>query len=886
MKKYIEWVIDHPVAVIAVITCITVILGLGVPKIGFDSSLESMMPNHDPQYILYEKTKEIYGNNGNFILICVSSDNALSPGFLNRINELQQDIEEYETFDKEREQQRMERLKGLSAQGSISRHELVNSFSDDPAFQRAISRKSAVLFNTRENLKPDDISRLEQSLSASALIKEKELIDLIISPLSAKDLVGENDTLSTFDLIEHDDLGRRIIPQTEEEIAEFKSRLTNNPMFERGIYARDPETGHITDFGIMLRLVDRLNEEITDEIHGIVSGYSDINIIMQGVPVIYREVNRYMQHDLRTFLPLVLLIVIIVFYLNFRSISGVVLPFISLCLSDIWIMGMMGHLGYNLTPIGISLPVLMIAVGSSYSIHILNQYLIDSDRITESNRLEGLRESMSHISLTVILAGLTTFVGFFMLITNQVSAIKEWGVFSAVGILFAVLISTSLLPAVFSLMPHGFIRTGVRPGQARENRDRIDAILDFFIRLIHTRPRALLAVTGVILVISVIGAFRIEPETAVTGYFKKHAPILGSSRQVGEKFGGAYGLSILLDSGEQDGVKDPEFLRFIDRFREWLELDENIDLNIGRSDSFTDFVKTMHMAMYNNDHAYYSIPDRRIDIESYISIFNGDDDNDDGRIDAFEPYVDQGFRTVNIFARIWEKEGKEIGTTAQQHIVNRIEAYLDNNLPEGWTYQTTGVPKNVIQLGRYVVIGQYMSLLFSLAVVGIIVLLLFRNRAAGLFALIPISIAVIVNFGVMGWVGIKLDIATAIIASITIGIGIDDTIHFLNTFRHFRSLGLSIDDTIDRTLRISGRAIIYTSLALIFGFIIFVFSNFKPVLFFGILATVTMIATTLGALLILPSTIRVTGVHLSVPTMKGKFWDYLDVGRLFRLDKN
>ena len=141
------------------------------------------------------------------------------------------------------------------------------------------------------------------------------------------------------------------------------------------------------------------------------------------------------------------------------------------------------------------------------------------------------------------------------------------------------------------------------------------------------------------------------------------------------------------------------------------------------------------------------------------------------------------------------------------------------------------------------------------------------------------------NFGIMGWAGINLDYATSIIACIVIGIGVDDTIHFLNTYRHFMEEEHDVDRTIVRTLKLSGKAIIYTSLALIFGFSVLMLSNFKPLIFFGILCASTMITTTIGALVILPSVIKATDVDLSESTSNSLFWRIFNFGKLFDIEK-
>ena len=162
--------------------------------------------------------------------------------------------------------------------------------------------------------------------------------------------------------------------------------------------------------------------------------------------------------------------------------------------------------------------------------------------------------------------------------------------------------------------------------------------------------------------------------------------------------------------------------------------------------------------------------------------------------------------------------------------------------------------------------------------------LLFKNWKAGFISLIPMSVAVIINFGIMGWFGINLDTATAIIASVAIGIGVDDTIHFLNTFRHFRINKFTVDEAIVRTLSISGKAICYTSLALIFGYSVLITSNFKPIILVGILIAITMAATTIGALMVLPAVIKATNISLEKNESDSLFWRIFYIGRFFNLE--
>ena len=882
MDWYISFVLRRPRAVLIALVVITVILATGIRKLSFENSIDAMMPKKDGEYLYNEKIKKIYGNLGKFVILGVSHRNLWDYATLREIDNLISDIEEYGEFNEKRESSRIERLDSFSGK-SISYRELLDAFADDPPFRRFLVRQIKKSFGGIEVLTDEALDELRDSVRYLYDVKKLELVDEIISPFTMKDIRGEENTLETYDLIEKDDNDRRILPRGEEEIRAFRERLLRNPAFDGGLYARDPRSKEITDFCILVRLVNvRDHDPITRAIWDIAMSQESLTVIAQGIPIVNKVTHDYMQNDLINFMPIVMMVVVIVFFFNFRSLRGVILPFVTLMMAVLWILGLIGHLGFKITIMEVSLPSLMIAVGSSYSIHILNQYYFDFEVISERGKREGLRLSMAHISITVLLAGLTTFVGFMTLATNQVSAIREWGIFSAIGVLFAVLISTSIIPAVFVLMPHRMPAILMKEDKTVK-KTAIDRIIRVVTNCSIRHSRAVLIVVVILIGFSIAGLFRLKVETSFISYFKEHDYVRTSLSEIGRKFGGVWGINILIDSGEVDGIKRSEFLKTLEDLRVWLGADGNEDLNVGRTDAFGDFIKTMHMAMNNDDLSMYRIPDRSMDILDYLEIYSGDDENSDGRVDEFESYVDVDFKRANLFTRLWEKQGIMLGTAEVQHILNRISEHLDENLPERYRYRITGEPSIMIRLAYYVVQGQLLSLILCLIVVCIIVILLFKNWRAGLLALIPMGVGVIINFGIMGWFGINLDLATAIIASLTIGIGVDDTIHFLNTYRHNREKGLGVDETIERTLAVSGKAIIFTSLALIFGFSVLVASNFVPIILFGILAAITMIATTIGALLVLPSAIKATNVSLRESESQSFIWRYLYIGRLFRI---
>ncbi|MBW2558629.1 MAG: MMPL family transporter [Deltaproteobacteria bacterium] len=885
MNRYIKFVLRRPVSILIMLAIFTAILVPGIIKLEFDNSIESFMPKNDHEYIYYNELKETYGDNGRFAIMAVTSDNLWSAETFQKLDRLISDLEEYKDFNEELEGSRLRKFDSIVSRGEVQYNDLMATFEDDPAFQRLLARK---IGKSPKNgiISARGLKKLHGQIIRSMDFKKMEIVDTIASPLTMEDIKGENDTLETYDLVEKDDSGRRMLPSSPKEIKEFRRRLERNPSFEKGLYSRDAQTGEITDFCVIIKFINLDNQDpAIREMMEVTNSYlGDLDITSSGVPVVNMWMNDYMHSDLFRNIPLVLLVVVIVFYVNFRSVRGIVLPFVTLGLAELWILGLMGYIGYRVTPVGVSIPPLMIAVGSSYAIHLLNQYYADFNVIMKTDRRAGLYESMTHISMTVLLAGLTTFIAFMTLATSQVSAIREWGIASAIGVMFAVFISCSLIPASLVLLP------GTRPSalfhKDKTTKTVVDRIIALMAKGAIVHYHKVLIIVGILIVVSIAGMARINVETAFLNYFREHDPVKLDTETIGDKFGGGWSYDILIDSGKVDGVKDPKFLVVIEEFRQWLISDANIHLNIGRTESFSDFIKTMHMAMNNDDISFFRIPENPLDIIDYLEIYSGDDEDSDGRFDEFEPFVDIDFRNFNLLARLGEREDYHVGTTEIIRIADEIAVYLDENLPEGTSYTISGFPMMDTKLVHYVVTGQMKSLFLSLLVVGLIVALLFRQIKAGPLALTPMSIAVIINFGIMGWLQIDLDMATSVIAAITIGIGVDDTIHFLNAFRHNRARGLSIDETIRHTLAVSGKAILFTSLALVFGFSILITSNFLPIALFGILTAATMINTTIGALLVLPSVIKATGITLDEPEPGSGIGRYLNIDKFFGMDQN
>lgn len=692
------------------------------------------------------------------------------------------------------------------------------------------------------------------------LYKSMQIIQGFMNPISGEDISGENNELKPVDFIKTNETGERILPKSKADFKEYERKIKLNPLNNTGLYAQN-EKEEIIALGssIILRNIQHYNV-FGQYLWNMFDKYNSDTLVLHpyGSLIIENFMTGFMQRDLSKLIPLVFFIVILTFYLNFRSLRGVILPTLTVALGAIWTMGLMGHLGFKMSLLVSILPSLLIAIGSSYSIHMFNQYMLDLDLINEQdkkgNKNEALLHTMVHISVTIFLAALTTFISFMTLSISQVTSLRDFGIFAATGSLLAMSIAFILLPAVLSILkplPH------TKKVQEEKSNRVLDKLLDILSHLTTEKPRHTLAVFTVILAVSIAGLFQIKTETTPSSNFKDDSYVIKAENKIGELFAGTFSINLVIDSGKENGVFDPRFLNYIDEIQTWAESDEmGKNKNILRTSTFGDLIKRMHMAMNGDNPEFYKIPDDELTIKDYMEILSGDDVNSDGRVDSMEQFVDAPYRRVNLVIRTGSYNGVAGSTETSKVIVKLANEHLNaKENPGNYTWHLTGNGINFALLGDYIVEGQLTSILLSLVIIAILIFILFRSFLAALTSIIPITVGISAVYGAMGFLGLPLDIPKAILSSIAIGIGIDDTIHFMKTLAHYLNLGHDLKASLRKTYRESGVAIIYTSVALVLGFSILIISNFKPIFYLGLLVSSVMFATTVGALIVLPSLI-------------------------------
>ncbi|MCP5106337.1 MAG: MMPL family transporter [bacterium] len=713
-------------------------------------------------------------------------------------------------------------------------------------------------------LDKEQFALLLESWEEIFLFKSMEIVKSFMNPISGTDIQGSGDELKPVDLVAKDENGVRLLPRGAQDFERYRETILRSPVFKWMLYSTG-EKGDIRALAlsITMRPIKDQNK-IRDYFYQVLTKYDrgPVKLTPVGIPIFSKFITDYMRRDLKKFLPFVFLVIIVVFILNFRSPRGVLLPTMTLILGLVWTMGLMGLMGIPITIVVTLLPPLLIAIGSSYSIHIFNQYLHDAESIRKVGKKEGLLKSMSHISTTVLLAALTTFIGFMTLTANQVASLKHFGLFSAIGTLFAAAISIMLIPSALVMMKTLPLKKKSKKGKEKSaDTDSSNFIVRSTVKLLSRlsvkRPGTVIVAAIIMVVIFSVGISMLKVESGPMFNFKESSYIYQSDMRIGELFKGSMAMNLVIDSGRADGAKDPGFLKLIEEIRRWLTSPEGQETyHHLHTFSFGDIIKRMHMAMNNDDPAYYTIPGEESTVRDYLEIYSGDDRDSDGRADNLEQFVDADYRYVNILLKIGASNGKLFTTSVNSRGRERIRDYMSAH-PRASKYRwyLVGEPVNFLVLAGLLVNGLFLTILLTIVLVAFVIFLIFRSWKSGIVAVIPISASILTVYGIMGYLGIPLDIAKCILAAIALGVGVDDTIHMLKTLRFHLRKGLPLEKAMTETFKEAGMAIVYTSIALVAGFSVLMLSQFKPIFFLGWLIAGTMVATTIAALVLLPAVI-------------------------------
>jgi uncharacterized protein len=639
----------------------------------------------------------------------------------------------------------------------------------------------------------------------------------------------------------------RIIPMIEvepqemdrEAVGKFKERLLSDPFSEHLVVSEDGRTlaalfpyEELDSFAVITRIHEIMTElESLYQVH-----------ITGMLP--FEEMSRqYLLRDIPILFSLCALLIVIMYYLGFRSFRAVMLPITVVMIGAVWTVGLMMIVGFPITVVSIMTPSMVLTLGSSYSIHILNEYF----RKSRPGMVDTswIAESVSHVTRTIVLASLTTVVGFASLLITQVSQTRQFAVSTSFGILSCALLSLTFLPAALSLWRP--------PKEKQKERTVSGATAKALERLAAVVIRYKWVFSGSILVIAagfLLSMGHISRNADYLNYFSDDDYAVRDLRFIFRQIGGIDQFYIILESEQEGFFIEPENLHTA------LELEDDLlnGPNISYSTSFPRYVRELNHIL--NDER--EIPGSKGLILLLSRYFSNLANLKEGS-DIIDFMADEDFSRIIIAFRTVN------GETGMNLIDSEIAAFIESITRQAESYfgdrvelTVTGARLKYLSLFEGIVDDQRNTMLMAIGIIFLVSTIAFKSFSFGFLSLVPMLTGVMVNFIGMAVFQFPLDITTVMVSSVAIGIGVDDSMHFLIQLK--RQLGRTSGDlemAVANTLIKTGRPIVLTSVSIIAGLMAFLFASFLPVMYFGILVSITLFFTTIGCLVLLPAVVAV-----------------------------
>jgi hydrophobe/amphiphile efflux-3 (HAE3) family protein len=675
-----------------------------------------------------------------------------------------------------------------------------------------------VIIRAEDVLHPETLERVK---NISKQMKRIKGVDKVLSLFEMKSIKGEEGAM-----IVHPAVDR--IPRTDEQKEELRKEIMENDIVYGSVVSKDFTLTAV----IALIKTDVSDNYIIGEIKKLVEDNpGKEELVIGGLPYTRFYVTKSIQRDLRRLLPLGILIMLVFLFICFKQLRGVVLPFLVVIMSILVSMGLIPVLGWKIHVITILLPVMLVAIANDYGIHLVARYQEYNVEGNIYSKKELAKKIFSSLSKPVLLTGLTTIAGMLCLFGHFVVAARQLGILASFGILFALAASLLFIPALSSLIPKA--KPIFRADREGKRKPVLERLLGFFGNVVSNKPKVIIAGALIFAAIASVGIFFVVIDTDPNKYFPKDHPVVYASDLVNTKLGGAQNISIVYEGD----IKDPRIMKKMDNMEKELQKMPEV----GNTTSIARVVRQMSRALNDEGEEFYDIiPNTRNAIAQYFELYSMSGDPDD-----FEKLVDFPYENAMITARL-----KTISTKKLNNIISQINKMVENDED---VRLVGGFGLILSEIAHRIVTGQFLSLGLAILVVGILIMILFRSVTAGLISAIPLALSITVLFGLMGIFHIELNIATAMLSSIMIGVGVDYTIHFLWRYRQERKDEYAPKEAVKKTLTTTGRGIVFNAFSVIVGFITLLVSSFMPVRFFGFLVVVSILSCLIGGLILIPA---------------------------------
>jgi len=663
-----------------------------------------------------------------------------------------------------------------------------------------------------------------------------KMIDQISLALEKLPEVAKGDvkSLTTADNIKGSEFGLEVdpfyqkLPESQAEIDQLREDVEANKMVGGRIVAEDGNSALIMA-ELKAGEIDRL--ELYQKVQEIVKPYrsGSEKIYIAGQPVVEGTLAHLMPQDMQKMIPIVIFIILFVLFLTLHSFKSTLLTMLVVLFSTIWAFGLMSYLGIPIYAVSTMIPVMLIALGVADGIHLLSHLNQEIKAQPERDKLELIKDMQQQLWKPVVMTSITTAAGFLSLLTSDVLPIRYFGLFTSVGVISAMFFSLIMIPAGLKVLGLPNLKIKKKEQKAADRK--------FFHRLsqfVRTNRRAVVIITIIITIIAAYGASNIWIDSSMLSKFTENEEISQADNFINQNFGGTTQLNLIFKAEENDTFKEPEYLKDVWELQNQLEERELI----GTTYSLNDYLRRINKVMNEDQEEFNRVPESRDLVAQYLLLYSMSGDPED-----LDRLIDYDYRQLHVQLSLKTDRTQEI-----KSIIAEIEGFAANSSLKEFEVEFAGSAYTNMIFSGLILEGQVLSLAISLVGVFLLLSLLFKSFAAGLIGVLPIAVTAVVNFGLMGGLGVSLNTTTALISSIAVGMGIDYAIHLLSRYQYYGIRGFNKAETADKAINLSGRAITFNAVVVIAGFMVLTFSEFPPNRELGWLVSTALFVSLIGTL--------------------------------------
>lgn len=657
----------------------------------------------------------------------------------------------------------------------------------------------------------------------------------------AKNILGTSEGMIVKPLIDK-------LPQTPEEMAELKTALARNPVFDNLLISRDGKTTQIT---VEFKKSEKGFQAIQDEVDKIVAPEMDstVEIDQAGITTFLALLEKYSAR-MGFLFPIALIMIGLIHYEAFRTTQALILPLVTALLAVAWSMGFLGLLNEPFDVFNASTPILILAIAAGHAVQILKRFYEEFAHAKHENpNMDGKKlselavlNSLTKVGPVMIVACSVAALGFFSLMIFEIHSIRTFGVFTGAGVISALILEMTFIPALRVMLP--------APGEREVAREAADSFWDrltlWFYRKAMFERKKVYGTVGAIIVVLSIGGYWLKIDNSQKGYFYGHIPAMESDDRLNSRMAGTNTFYVLVQGDREDAIKRPEVLKLIERIQTEMGKDDNV----GKTISILDFLKKMNQSMNEDKPQAYQIPATQELVAQYLLLYSNSGEPGD-----FDSYVDYNYQnaSITVFA-------KSDSSLLLDRLRKKVDDLTHEGLPAGVHVTLGGGSLGGVALNEIMIHEKVLNILQIMGAVFLVSSLVFRSLAAGALILVPLIAAVMVNFGIMGLLGIPLQIATALVSAMAVGIGADYGIYMSYRMReelaYGSATGKSEEKSIEKAFKSAGKASIFVSTAVAGGFGLLMLSwGFMIHIWMGFLIATAMLVSSTTALTLFPSLI-------------------------------